>query len=487
LSIRGSLKNPLQASGLDLAIKTKGDDLAKVAPKSGLGGPFNLECKISDPKPKVYKVDGLKLSAHGTDLAGWLQADLSGKRPVFTADLKAGVLDLIKMPGLGGQNKAGQEKPKAVKKASAGKAKGENKAGQAKRSDRVFPSEPLPLEGLRRFDADIKFTAQKVEHNQLAFDGFNLGLKLTEGKLALQPLTGKLNGGELKASLSLIPQGKSARAVFELSLAGCRAGEILAGLGQDKIVEAPMDVSVGLEGSGVSLAGIMAGLNGKLVIALQKGKINNQYLEVVGGGLGPVLGKIIVPTSKGKPYTGLNCIVMGFKVVNGQARSNVILLNTENMVVLGDGKVNLGTEQLDLIMHPSPKKSLTQKATGGLAGISLDELTKPFKLTGTLAKPRVGIDEVGAITTLAKTVGGYALLGPLGAAVGALTSPGAGEEAGCAEALAAAHSGGKFKAKPAKEQSRDGKAAGSQQESTGQKLEKDVEGGVNKLKSLFGQ
>ncbi len=486
LDIKGSIKNPLKGSGLDLTIKAKGDDLAKLAPESGLGGPFSLECKVNDPKPKVYKVNGLKLSAQSTDLAGWLQADISSKRPAVTAEIKAGVLDLINFPGMGGQAKADQTQAGTAKKAPAGKAKQKGKPRPTGRGNKVFPSDPLPLEALQQVDADIKITAQKVVHNKLALDDLNLQIRLSNGKLTIKPLTGKLAGGDLNVSLSLTPQGKSARAELELSLVGCQAGELLAGLGQDKMVEAPLEMKAGLAGSGKSIAGIMARLNGKLVAILQKGKINNQYVEVVGGGFGSILGNMVVPTAKNKPHTNLNCLVVGFNVVGGKAKSKVILLNTENMVVLGEGQVNLGSEELDLVMHPSPKEGVTEKATGGLASVSLGGLSKPFKLTGTLADPRLGIDELGAATTLAKTVGGFALFGPLGAAAGALTSTGAGEEAGCAEAMAAAHSGGKFKPKPAKEQTQGEGKTGSPEKSPEQGFEKDVEEGVDKLKSLFG-
>ncbi|MEJ2315136.1 MAG: AsmA family protein, partial [Nitrospirota bacterium] len=109
-----------------------------------------------------------------------------------------------------------------------------------------------------------------------------LQLKLSDGKLVLQPLTGKLCDGELKASLSLAPQGKAAKADLEFSLVGCQTGELLAALGEDKIVEAPLEVQAGLAGSGESIAGIMAGLNGKLAVLLQQGKIDSRYLEVLG-------------------------------------------------------------------------------------------------------------------------------------------------------------------------------------------------------------
>ena len=491
LNIKGSIKNPLQGSGLDLAIKAKGDNLATLAPRSGLGGPFSLECKLSDPKPKVYKLGDMKLSAQETDLTGWLQADVSSKRPAITAEIKAGVLDLIKFPGMSGQTKTGQTQADqtqvdTAQKAPTEKSKEKSKPQTKKRGDKVFPSDPLPFEALKTADADIKITAQKVVHNKLGLDNLNLQVKLSNGKLSIKPLTGKLAGGDLNAFLSLTPQGKAARAELELSLVGSQAGELLAGLDQDKIVEAPLEVKAGFTGSGQSIAGIMAGLNGKLFAILGKGKINNQYVEVAGGELTSVLGNMVLPTAKNKPHTNLNCLVVGFNVVSGQAKSNVILLNTENMVVMGEGKVNLGSEELDLAMHPSPKEGLTKTATGGLASISLGELSKPFKLTGTLAEPRLGIDEVGAITTLAKTVGGYAILGPLGAAAGALTSSGAGEEAGCAEAMAAARSGGKFTPKAAEKQPSGAGDKANQQESTGGGFNKDVEEGINKLKKLFG-
>lgn len=487
LSIKGSIKNPIRGSGLDLAINAKGDDLAKLLPNTGLGGLFSLECKVNDPKPKVYKVSGLKLTAQGTDLTGWLQADVSSPRPAIVAEIKAGVLDLVNLPGKDSeQAQAGEAETGAAQKGRIENNRANTKRQTAKRRDKVFPAEPLPLEALKGADADIKIKAQKVVHNKLALEDLDLHVKLTNGKLAIRPLTGKLAGGDLDISLSLAPHGNYARAEMEFSLVGCRAGELLAGLGQDKIVEAPLEVKAGFVGEGNSVAGIMSRLNGKLVAILEKGKIDNQYVDVAGGELGTVLGNIVFPTSKSKPHTNLNCMVIGFIVAGGKAKSNVILLNTENMVVLGDGKVNLGTEELDLVMHPSPKKGLTNEATGGLASVSLGELSKPFKLTGTLANPRVGIDEVGALTTLAKTVGGYALLGPLGAAVGALTSPGAGEEAGCAEAQKAARTGGTFKPKPAKEQASSTGGKSEPQKATGGELEKDVEEGVNSLKKLFG-
>lgn len=497
--IKGGLLRPLLGEGLDLNVQAQGRDLARLLPGSGLAGPFQARFHLRDPQPKVYKLSELKLSAQGGDLAGWLRADISGPRPKLAAQLAAGLLDFTRFTG-----EVGAAKPAA---APAGKAPAqpgqadqaqaqasapgprENKQSQpvtGSRRDKVFSAEPLPLAALSEFDADLNLTAGKIALPSLVLEEVGLQARLEQGALQVKPLSAKLHGGALQASLSLKPLGKAARADLELSLAGCQVGELLAGMGQGKYLEGPLEIKASLGGAGQSLAAIMAGLSGRLSLIIQQGRINNKYVEAAGGDLTPVLGKILLPTAGSQAVTKLNCLVMGFNVVDGQAKSNVILMNTENMVVLGEGRLNLASEELDLKMHPEPKGNLSQKATGGLAGINLGQLAKPFKLTGTLARPRVGIDQAGAISALARTLGGYAVMGPLGAAAGALTSAGAGEQAGCAEAVAAAQAGHKFEPKSAPDQARQEGQAGDQKESGEERFKKDIEEGVEKLKSLFG-
>jgi hypothetical protein len=70
------------------------------------------------------------------------------------------------------------------------------------------------------------------------------------------------------------------------------------------------------------------------------------------------------------------------------------MLDTSQVTVVGYGKINLDTEKLDLALKSSPKKGL---GVNGLAKLSLSfgELTKPFKLSGTLANPSMTIDPKG--------------------------------------------------------------------------------------------
>ena len=90
------------------------------------------------------------------------------------------------------------------------------------------------------------------------------------------------------------------------------------------------------------------------------------------------------------------------------------MVDTPETTVHGAGEVDLKTERLDLSLD-----TFTQTRRAGFS-LSLGELAKPFKLSGTLADPSLTIDPTKTALTIGKAVAGVLLFGPLGIA-GALT------------------------------------------------------------------
>ena len=149
------------------------------------------------------------------------------------------------------------------------------------------------------------------------------------------------------------------------------------------------------------------------------------------------------------------------------------------MSVIGEGEVNLKTEELDLSMKPVPKEGI---ATGvaGKVSLSLSELARPFKLRGTLAHPSLGIDTGRAAETIAKAVGGIVLFGPAGLAA-TLVRGGSGEGDLCRVALEAAEKGVPLSV--VEEQEKKPGVLGQAGEALGEGLDKVGK----KLKELFGR
>ena len=105
------------------------------------------------------------------------------------------------------------------------------------------------------------------------------------------------------------------------------------------------------------------------------------------------------------PYTTFSCIVLPLEVVNGVitgAPSTLVSTDKVNMALTS--AVDLKTEELELNIRTSPRRGI---------GISAGELINPFiKVIGTLAAPRMAVDETGVLLTggAAVATGGLTLL-----------------------------------------------------------------------------
>jgi hypothetical protein len=231
-------------------------------------------------------------------------------------------------------------------------------------------------------------------------------------------------------------------------------------------------VDVSLKGQGKSIAALMAGLNGNTRIVVSNSRINNKYINLLGGDLTSGVYRLVNPLKEKTDYTKINCFVSIFDIKDGLADSTALVLSTESMNVVGEGRIDLKTEGLDFSLKPVPKE--------GVAGVSLNlgELAKPFKLGGTLAKPSLGIDPTQTAIAIGKAVGGVVLFGPVGIAA-ALVSKKSNDKNPCLTAIEKAQKG----IKTAKEKPPEAKKTVTQ---TIDGAKENIKSFEKKLKGLFG-
>jgi hypothetical protein len=116
--------------------------------------------------------------------------------------------------------------------------------------------------------------------------------------------------------------------------------------------------------------------------------------------------------------------VLALNVTDGAGKLEPVLLQTEKLQVVGKGEIDLRSEALDIEFNTKPRSGV---------GITADMLVTPFvKLTGTLAKPSVGLNTKGALLQggAAVLTGGASLL------VGGLADRATAEAGQCERALA---------------------------------------------------
>ncbi len=428
VSLDGGIKDVMGARGISMSVTAGGEslpELASLAEVKGVPdlGAYKVALKVSDPGTKTYKVSELAIQLGENDMAGSAELSLAKKRPQVIVELTSQKLDLRPLLE-GAEKKAEQEKPAEE---------------TSKPRDKVFPSDPLPLDALRQLDARGKIRVKELLLPRVALNDLAIDLDLEDGNLSATPIQATAGGGSLGGELRVRTQGEVAEAAAKFDVDGVDLGRMLKQLEVTDLLEGQLSADIDLSGRGVSVADIMGSLNGETSIVTGEGKINNKYLNLVGGDLRSEALQLLNPMAKQTDYTEVNCFVSRFAITDGMAKSTALVCDTSAMTVVGDGKINLKTEELSLSLNPSPKSGYGVEGVGK-ATLSLGELTKPFKLGGTLAKPRLAIDPTKTALTIAKGAGGVALFGPAGIAA-ILASGSAGGENPCLAAIEAAEKG----------------------------------------------
>jgi uncharacterized protein involved in outer membrane biogenesis len=464
MAVKGSIKDLLDPRHIDLQLQAKAKDLQDLKPYVGdplaSQGPFETQFRITSPSYHIYRVSDLKAALGQSDLSGSAEADLSKERPVLSAVLGSKTLDL---------------RPFLARKG------GEAGIGQARdsSSNMIFSSTPFPLGSLRRADVTVKAKAEKVLLQDLVINSMSTDMEIKDGHLKINPILATVGGGGLNASFDLEPEGTSALVKADLKLEQADVGRIMKDLGKEELLQGRLSGHVDVSGQGDSEAGVMSTLNGRLVLTMGSGRIYKRYIDLLGGDISSNLLQLLNPFKKQADYTTVDCLVAGFNIRDGMATTTALVVDTDEMSVIGDGDVNLRNEELDISLKPLPKGG-SGSGIPGMPNLSLGQLVRPFKLAGTLAHPSLGIDTTQAVETVAKAIGGIALLGPLGI-LGTLATGSPAQKNLCQIATEAAQQGIKLSVAEGKNQGKGvaGEAAQGLEQGLGE-IGKGIEG-------LFGK
>jgi uncharacterized protein involved in outer membrane biogenesis len=360
-------------------------------------------------RPKVYKMPAFNATVGENNQTGWLELNLSAKRPSLKGELSSDKLDL--RPLLAEEKEKdtenSQDNTPAAKKDQKSKVKTQHSKSDASKT-KVFSAEPLPLEGLQAIDVDLKFREKQVLLPALALDDVIVDVLLKDGDLEIKPFKFNIGGGKADVRFALRSQQTPAALAAALNIDQLEIGPMLDQLGYRRSVEGNLNAAFNLDSTGDSIAALMAALNGNTRIAMSNGKAASEYLDLLAKYLGSGILNMLNPFQEKREYTPVNCFVNTIEIKDGLADVK-LLLDTDRTSIFGAGDVNLKTEGLDLGIKPTPKKG----ALPANISFSFRELSQPFKLGGTLANPHLAID-VGRTAFVIGKMAGALALGPIG-------------------------------------------------------------------------
>lgn len=394
----GFLSQPFDFDVLDTTFDAAGADLKDLYYLTGVKlvntGSYRLSGKLVR-RGTHTQFNDLVVTSGQSDVRGTASIETSGGRPKLDADLNSQLLHLADL--------------------------GARAAGRPSEADAGPPlllsNASLDPGAVRRMDAVVNYHARRIDVGRVPLQTVAAKMTIDHGILVLAPLSGDVLEGKFTAHGRLDATMDDPAADLDLKIADLQLGQLV----RKGAAQPPMDgllrARVIIKGRGSSIHQVAASANGTLTAVLSHGTIRASLAEGADlRGLGLLL-------SKNTPESAVRCGEASFLAHDGTLVTQSLVVDTDPVLITGDGDIHLDSEALDLVLRGHPK------------GLRLSRLRSPVLVRGTLSHPSAAIQARNSVAQAAAAVALGVLLTPL-ASVLAFVDPGLAKDADCTALLA---------------------------------------------------
>jgi len=474
---RITITKPFDMGSVVADISASGDDFADLYYLSGLALPNTAPYSVSGHLQRsgsLLKVTDFKGTLGNSDIHGTLAIETARERPLLTADLATRRLDIKDLgptlgsrvktkpsslsrkeaePGADAGGSAGHKEsaeestakaraatPKAAKTTTTQAGGGtENLHGakpksaqvrtaEAQRADveaakgqTLLPDAKLDLKRIRAMDADVRYRAESVKTQKMSIREIVLNLKLAEAVLTFTPVSFVLPQGKMTSNIKVDGRKDVPDVEIDSRITQVRLSQL-----KTKSGDAPIDGTlvgrITLHGHGKSFHEIGSTAAGNVSFVIPHGDIRAAFAEALGINAARALGLFL---TKSDEKTPIRCGVTNFKAEGGVFAAQDIVFDTQKVLVLGKGEIDLGPELIDLTLTGQPKN------------FRFFRIKSPVELTGTLSKPTVRLKPGNTPGQVAVATALGVLATPLAAVLGFI-DPGLAKDADCSALIAEA-------------------------------------------------
>jgi len=227
---------------------------------------------------------------------------------------------------------------------------------------------PLNLDGSLRIGA---LKVLNVKMNRLRAD-----LKAKGGVLRLAPFNANLYQGNLASELELNVSRAVPQLAIKAELGGVEIGPLLNDSLQMDFLSGKGNVAVNVVTQGDRASLLQKGLNGKLSLNLADGAVKGINLAKSVRDFGK--GTDRTQGANNEEKTDFSEMKASFKIANGVAHNDDLLMKSPFLRVGGKGDINLGNESLDYLV----KATITGTSKGQGGKDEVGGLTVPVRLSG---------------------------------------------------------------------------------------------------------
>ena len=252
---------------------------------------------------------------------------------------------------------------------------------------KLIPDVLLPFDAMKEINASIDIDIGMLQRDTLFMKDIEFDLILRDGTLEIPKAGFTARSGAILGKAKLEPVGDSGAATVELV-----ARDFALGMAQTNIDLAMTgDIDIKLDSTGADLRTLLGNVNGMIFLDSRGGRMTgNPMLNALYGDLLQEILGTINPFRQTDPYTDFECIVTPLKFDDGQMTSAPNMFASTNKIrIAATSSVNLKNEDLRMVARTTPRRALS---------VSMGELVNPYvQIVGTLAAPRLAVDEKGVL------------------------------------------------------------------------------------------
>jgi len=356
LTGKGFLLQPFDLSRFDATFDASGADLKDIYYLTGTRlidtGSYHLSGKLSR-RGFVSSFSDLNIASGQSDVRGTASIDATRGLTTIQADM---ISQLLRLADLG---------PRAA---------GRDPESPANANLLMSTATPDPS-AMRESEAALKFQARRLEAGRMVLTAVTVKMTDDHGELLVGPVSADLLGGKMRGDLKIDARKSIPLVSIDARITDLQLAQYPRKKSGPPPIEGPLTVRVNLKGQGRSIHEVASRAEGTISALLRSGRVRDSLAELTGmdfRGLGLLLSK----NSKEVP---VRCGVANFVAVDGTLTAKNLVLDTEPVLIVGEGVVKLDTESLDLILRGYPKS------------MRILQLRAPIAVRGTLQAPAIGI------------------------------------------------------------------------------------------------
>lgn len=375
--VAGTMADPLAVEGLDLDLDISGDDLSNLYPITGIPipptPPYRLTGRL-ERKGNAFVFKNFAGLLGSSDMRGTVSAEIGGARPRIEGDVTSKLLDLKDLAGFIGASEGGANPPPEPD------------------TGRLLPHRDVDLSKLRAVDADIAFKGTRIVTPEVPIDRLDAKVSLNDGTFRVQPASFAIGKGQVRVIFSLYGAEEPVRSDIDTVIEQVDLKRLLQGSDIVAQTAGSFNGRAKLSATGKSVADIAGSATGEMMVVMAGGRFSSLLVELIGLDIAEALGFLV----EGARSLPVRCIVADFRADQGVFDARTLVFDTTDTNVVGDGKINMRDETLDLRLRAYPKD------------FSPLTLRTPISVQGTLKSPQAFPDpaNIGVKTTVQKILDG---------------------------------------------------------------------------------